>query len=73
MYFKNDYLFNKETENEILKDVKKDIVITNRTITHDDIKKACKCLYDNGIDEDETLTTLQALFYILFDYEILKA
>ena len=50
MYFKNDYLFNKETENEILKDVKKNIVITNRTITHDDIKKACKCLSDNGID-----------------------
>lgn len=34
------------------------------------IRRAQQCLYDNGIDADETATVLQALGYILLDKEL---
>ena len=34
------------------------------------IQKAEQCLIDNGIDEDEVSTVLQALGYILLDSEL---
>lgn len=39
-------------------------------ITKTDIKKAEKCLIDNGIDKDEADVVLQALGYILLDEEL---
>lgn len=39
-------------------------------ITEEKIRKAERCLIDNGIDEDEADTVLQALGYILLDTEL---
>lgn len=41
-----------------------------KTITETQINKAMQCLVDNGIDEDEVCTVLQALGYILLDEEL---
>lgn len=38
--------------------------------TNDVLQKAKRCLRDNGIEEDECATVLQALCYILLDVEI---
>ena len=35
-----------------------------------DIKRAEKCLIDNGIEADEAPIVLQAIGYILFDIEL---
>lgn len=40
-------------------------------LNKDKIEKAMQCLVDNGIEEDEADTVLQALCYILIDEEIL--
>lgn len=39
-------------------------------IDKDKIKKAEQILIDNGIDEDEAETVLQALGYVLLDEEL---
>ena len=39
-------------------------------ITKSEIKKAEKCLVDNGIEKDEADIVLQALGYILLDTEL---
>ena len=39
-------------------------------ITKEQIKAAEKCLVDNGVDEDEADTVLQAIGYILLDMEL---
>lgn len=39
-------------------------------ITEEQIDKAMQCLADNGIEEDEACTVLQALGYILLDEEL---
>lgn len=45
--------------------------IVNETILNKDkIKKALKCLEDNGIERDECETVLQALCFILVDKDI---
>ena len=46
------------------------INIQTKTITKTQINKAMQCLIDNGIDEDEACTVLQALGYILLDEEL---
>ena len=43
-----------------------------RNILHVDeekMQKAMECLAENGVEEDECDTVMQALFYILFDME----
>ena len=47
-----------------------EIPIQKQYLSESDIDKACLCLRDNGIDEDEIDTVLQALCYILLDTEI---
>ena len=45
--------------------------VANETILNKDkIKKALKCLEDNGIERDECETVLQALCFILVDKDI---
>ena len=39
-------------------------------VTKEQVIKAQKCLADNGIDQEETATVLQALGYILLDKEL---
>lgn len=39
-------------------------------ITQEQIQMAEQCLIDNGIEEDEVETVLQALGYILLDTEL---
>lgn len=57
-------------KNYCKKDVDKmDIVVYDSEITQEQIKKAEQCLIDNGIDENEACTVLQALGYILLDAE----
>ena len=48
------------------------IMVTLHTtkISKSQIKKAEKCLADNGVEKDETETVLQALGYILLDVEL---
>lgn len=48
----------------------KAITLIEREITDDQIKKAKQCLMDNGMDESDALTVLQALGYILLDVEL---
>ena len=45
----------------------RDIVVD---FTETQIEDAMKCLIDNGIDEDEAETVLQAMGYILLDVEL---
>lgn len=45
-------------------------VIINCEINEEQIKKAMRCLVDNGIEIDEACTVLQALGYILLDVEL---
>lgn len=40
------------------------------SVRKEDIKKAERCLIDNGIDPDEACTVLQAIGYILLDVEL---
>ena len=40
------------------------------TICKEKLRLAEKCLIDNGIDQDEAATVLQALGYILLDTEL---
>lgn len=40
------------------------------SISKEAIKKAERCLVDNGIEPDEAQTVLQALGYILMDQEL---
>lgn len=47
----------------------KEINIHNLTITQGQIHQAEKILMDNGIDEDDAYTILQALGYVLLDVE----
>lgn len=42
----------------------------NCTISKEQIEKTLKCLVDNGIDEDETETVLQAIAYTLLNVEL---
>ena len=42
----------------------------NCTIGKEQIEKTLKCLVDNGIDEDETETVLQAIAYTLLNAEL---
>ena len=51
-------------------DVNPIIAIPNRYVRKEDIEKAERCLIDNGIEEDEVCTVLQALGYILLDAEL---
>ena len=47
------------------------IILNSETeISRDSIEKAMQCLADNGIEEDETDTVLQAIGYILLDIEL---
>lgn len=46
------------------------ITLHTTKISKSQIKKAEKCLADNGIEKDETETVLQALGYILLDVEL---
>lgn len=41
-----------------------------RKYTETQIEDAMKCLIDNGIDEDDVETVLQALGYILLDEDL---
>lgn len=45
-------------------------VISVVGISEDRIKEAEQCLINNGIEEDEAYTVLQALGYILLDTEL---
>ena len=44
----------------------------NTIITKERIEEAENCLYENGIDPEETDTVLQALGYILLDTELYR-
>jgi len=46
------------------------VTLHTTKISKSQIKKAEKCLADNGIEKDETETVLQALGYILLDVEL---
>lgn len=43
---------------------------TKNELTTSQIEKAEQCLVDNGIEEDEAHTVLQALCFILLDTDI---
>lgn len=45
-------------------------ISVNADISEDQIHKAMQCLVDNGIEEDEACTVLQALGYILLNTEL---
>lgn len=47
-----------------------DTITVYTTITKVDIDNALKVLRDNGIDEDEAATVLQAIGYTLIDTEL---
>lgn len=47
-----------------------DTITVCTTITKADIDNALKVLCDNGIDEDEAATVLQAIGYTLIDTEL---
>ena len=44
-------------------------IYVNKEITEEEIKKAERLLMDNGIDEDDAYTILQAVGYVLLDVE----
>ena len=46
------------------------VTLHTTKISKSQIKKAEKCLADNGVEKDETETVLQALGYILLDVEL---
>ena len=48
------------------------MIIENKNVTKVDIEKALKVLADNGIEEDETETVLQAVCYTLLGVEIFE-
>lgn len=43
---------------------------TNHEITKEEIERTIKVLVDNGIEEDEAETVLQAIGYTLLDAEL---
>lgn len=45
-------------------------VIVNKTVTRNEINAAMRVLVDNGIEEDEAETVMQALGYALLDAEL---
>ena len=49
---------------------KDDSVVVNAAINRDCVNQALKCLVDNGIDEDEAGTVLQAIGYTLLNAEL---
>lgn len=46
------------------------ITLKKTTLDREDIRRALKCLEDNGVDRDECPVVLQALGYILTDTEL---
>lgn len=48
------------------------MVIANKKVTKADIERTLKVLADNGIEEDETETVLQAVCYTLLGIEIFE-
>ena len=56
---------------EIIFEVADEIIpVKTQEITPKQINSALKCLVDNGFDEYEAVTVLQALGYILLDTEL---
>ena len=49
-----------------------DILVKYKVITDDNITKSLQVLIDNGIDEDEAETVLQAIGYTLIDTELFE-
>lgn len=45
---------------------------SSKVITDDNITKSLQVLIDNGIDEDEAETVLQAIGYTLIDTELFE-
>lgn len=77
----NDYVLNGEVRyvGEGPDDFGVIVVVDNKVTVHEGVKvvstnaivkRAEQCLIDNGIDEDEVQTVLQALGYILMDTEL---
>lgn len=56
--------------NTSVADTNQVVATINGYIREDHIKKAERCLVDNGIDADEACEVLQALGYILLDTEL---
>lgn len=46
------------------------VTVHNTTIDKSKIESAINILIDNGIDEDDAVTVLQALGYVLLDTEL---
>ncbi len=59
-----------DTESAHEEVVDKVITVDAEGITPEQINAAMQCLIDNGIEQDEAATVLQALGYILLDVEL---